>query len=59
MRTGDIVEEGQMICTIEAMKVFNEVRAERAGRIAGILVGSGTEVEAGQALLVIEQAGHV
>ncbi len=59
VRTGDLVEEGQMVCTIEAMKVFNEVRAERAGRIADILVGSGTEVEAGQALLVIEQAGHV
>ena len=59
VRTGDLVEEGQMICTIEAMKVFNEVRAERAGRIGGILVGNGTEVEAGQALLVIEQAGHV
>lgn len=59
VRTGDLVEEGQMICTIEAMKVFNEVRAERAGRIGGILVGNGSEVEAGQALLVIEQAGHV
>ncbi len=59
VQAGDLVEEGQMICTIEAMKVFNEVRAERAGRIADILVGSGTEVEAGQALLVIEQVGHV
>ncbi len=59
VQAGDLVAEGQMICTIEAMKVFNEVRAERAGRIAGILVGSGTEVEAGQALLLIEQASHV
>lgn len=59
VKAGDVIEPGQMLCTIEAMKVFNEVRAERGGRVAAILVGSGTEVEAGQPLLTIEQVEHV
>jgi acetyl-CoA carboxylase biotin carboxyl carrier protein len=59
VKVGDVIEAGQMLCTIEAMKVFNEVRAERAGRIAAVLVASGSEVEAGQPLLVIEQVPHV
>jgi acetyl-CoA carboxylase biotin carboxyl carrier protein len=59
VKAGDVVEAGQMLCTIEAMKVFNEVRAEQAGRIAAVLVPSGSEVEAGQPLLVIERVDHV
>ena len=55
-RAGDAVEAGQLLCIIEAMKVFNEVRAERGGRLASVLVPTGTEVEAGQALMVIEPA---
>ena len=42
---------GQTLCVIEAMKVFNEVRAERDGPSAAVLVASGDEVEAGQPLL--------
>jgi acetyl-CoA carboxylase biotin carboxyl carrier protein len=59
VKAGDLVEAGQMLCTIEAMKVFNELRAERAGRVAALLVAPGSEVEAGQPLLVIEQVEHV
>ncbi len=59
VQPGDIVEAGQMLCTIEAMKVFNEVRAERGGRVAAVLVASGAEVEAGQALVTLEQVDHV
>ena len=51
VRAGQDVEAGQLLCVIEAMKVFNEVRAEQAGRIAAILVTTGQEVEAGQPLL--------
>ncbi|MBU3740527.1 MAG: acetyl-CoA carboxylase biotin carboxyl carrier protein subunit [Rhodoferax sp.] len=53
-RAGDAVEVGQLLCIIEAMKVFNEVRAERGGRLASVLVPTGIEVEAGQTLMVIE-----
>jgi acetyl-CoA carboxylase biotin carboxyl carrier protein len=48
---GTSVKAGQTLCVIEAMKVFNEVRAERDGTVDSLLVKSGQEVEAGQALL--------
>ena len=48
---GQAVEAGQTLCVIEAMKVFNEVRAERDATVDAVLVSSGQEVEAGQALL--------
>ncbi|MBU6499305.1 MAG: biotin/lipoyl-binding protein, partial [Rhodospirillales bacterium] len=53
VREGDAVEAGAVLCVIEAMKVFNTVRAEQAGTIAAILVASGSEVEAGQLLMQI------
>jgi acetyl-CoA carboxylase biotin carboxyl carrier protein len=56
---GDVIETGQIVCTIEAMKVFNEVRAERGGRVSAVLVASGAEVEAGQALITLEPADRV
>lgn len=48
---GQAVAVGQVVCVIEAMKVFNEVRSERAGTVAGLLAESGQEVDAGQPLL--------
>jgi acetyl-CoA carboxylase biotin carboxyl carrier protein len=48
---GQVVEAGHLLCVIEAMKVFNDVRAEHDGTIAEVLVSSGQEVEAGQPLL--------
>ncbi len=47
---GDAVVAGAVVCVVEAMKLFNEVRAERAGTIAAVLVASGDEVAPGQAL---------
>ena len=48
---GSTVQAGDTLCVIEAMKVFNTVRAERGGTIAEFLVASGSEVEAGQPLV--------
>jgi len=48
---GQSVKTGQTLCVIEAMKVFNEVRAEHDAVVDAVLVSSGQEVEAGQALL--------
>jgi acetyl-CoA carboxylase biotin carboxyl carrier protein len=48
---GTHVKAGQTLCVIEAMKVFNEVRAEHDGTVEAVLVKSGQEVEAGQTLL--------
>jgi len=50
---GGRVEAGEVVAVIEAMKVFNEIRAERAGTVEAILVAPGDEVEAGQLLLRI------
>lgn len=47
---GQAVKAGQTLCVIEAMKVFNEVRAEQDVTVQDVLVSSGQEVEAGQSL---------
>lgn len=51
----DHVQAGQVLCTIEAMKVFHAIESEYEGRIAEVLVTSGVEVEAGQPLFRIER----
>ena len=53
VEVGDMVEAGQSLCIIEAMKVFNTVSAHKAGAILRILAGDGQEVEAGQPLMEI------
>ena len=50
---GARVEAGAVVAVIEAMKVFYEIRAERAGTVEAILVASGDEVDAGQPLMRI------
>lgn len=50
VQPGQAVEVGRLLCVIEAMKMFNEVRAERAGTVQQVLAHSGQEVEAGQPL---------
>jgi acetyl-CoA carboxylase biotin carboxyl carrier protein len=54
VRLGETVAEGQSLLIIEAMKVMNEIRSPRAGRIAQILVTDAQPVEYGAALMVIE-----
>jgi biotin carboxyl carrier protein len=51
---GDIVEGGQRVLVVEAMKMQNEVRSPRAGTITGVAVGPGQTVELGDVLLVVE-----
>ena len=51
---GQAVKEGDPICIIEAMKIMNEIDADRAGTITKILVENGQAVEFDQPLLVIE-----
>ena len=51
---GDEVKEGQELFIIEAMKVFNTVRAERSGRIARFIANDGEDVELGQPVLEFE-----
>ena len=56
VNVGDSVEAGTVVGLIETMKIFNEVLAERGGRIATVLVESGQLVHAGDALMTIEDA---
>ena len=59
VRAGDVLAAGQVVCTIEAMKVFNEVRCERAGQVLAVRVVTGAEVEAGQVLVEMGPPGDV
>mgnify|MGYP001812221804 FL=1 len=51
---GSVVEAGQTLCLVEAMKLFNEITAERPGRITQIAVENGEAVEYGQLLFLVE-----
>lgn len=51
---GDEINEGQVICIIEAMKLMNEIKSEVKGRLVRILVENGHPVEFGQALFMVE-----
>ena len=51
---GDTVTEGQVVLLIEAMKVFNQIKAPRGGTVKNILIESGAPVEFGEPLLIIE-----
>ncbi len=51
---GDQVKEGQAVCIIEAMKIMNEIEADKDGTITKILVENGQPVEYGQPLFIIE-----
>ena len=53
---GDIVEAGQQVGIVEAMKIMNAVQTEQAGRVAKILVGDGEMVEYAQQLIILESA---
>ncbi len=52
-KVGDHVEEGEVICYIEAMKVFNRIKAEKAGTITSISFSSGDSVEEDDVLMTI------
>ena len=51
---GDEVKVGQVVCVIEAMKMMNQIEADRAGRITSIMARNGDPVEFGQPLFVVE-----
>ncbi len=54
IQIGQPVKQGDTLCLIEAMKMFNQIEADKAGTITTILVENGMPVEFGQPLVVIE-----
>jgi len=54
IKIGDTVSPNTVICIIEAMKLFNEIEAEKAGKVVKILVDDSAPVEYGQPLFLLE-----
>lgn len=53
VEVGSVVKEGDTICIIEAMKILNEIEADKSGTVTQILCQNGQAVEYGQPMLVI------
>ncbi|MDQ6761492.1 MAG: acetyl-CoA carboxylase biotin carboxyl carrier protein [Bacteroidota bacterium] len=53
---GDEIEPGQVVCIIEAMKLFNEIESEVSGKIVKVLVEDASPVEFDQPLFLVEPA---
>ena len=51
---GDEVKVGQVLCIIEAMKMMNQIEADKSGRVTSVMAQNGDPVEFGQPLFVIE-----
>ena len=56
VKVGNAVEEGSILCIIEAMKLMNEIEAEISGTVVKIFVENGESVEFGQNLFAIKEA---
>jgi acetyl-CoA carboxylase biotin carboxyl carrier protein len=54
VNVGDEIKKGQVLCIIEAMKLFNEIESEISGRIVKVLVDDSTPVEYDQPLFLVE-----
>jgi acetyl-CoA carboxylase biotin carboxyl carrier protein len=54
VNVGDTIEVGQVLCIVEAMKLFNEIESEISGKIVKVLVDDATPVEYDQPLFLVE-----
>jgi acetyl-CoA carboxylase biotin carboxyl carrier protein len=54
---GDVVDKGQTLCIVEAMKIMNQVQADQPGRVSEILLQDGDWVEFQQVLMYLEPIG--
>jgi len=53
IKEGDVIKAGQTICIVEAMKMMNEIKSDKAGKVIKILIENGKPVEKGAALISI------
>lgn len=56
VKEGEVIKPGQIICMVEAMKVFNEIKADFGGTILKMLVENGKPVKSGQDLFIIRRS---
>ena len=54
VEVGDEIQKGQVVCIIEAMKLFNEIESEVSGKVVKILVEDSQPVEYDQPLFLVE-----
>ena len=54
MKVGDSITEGDALCIIEAMKLFNEIESEVSGKIVKVLVDDATPIEFDQPLFLVD-----
>lgn len=54
VKLGDNVAIGDVLCIVEAMKIFNQIEADKAGKVVSIIKNSGDPVEYGEPLFIIE-----
>jgi acetyl-CoA/propionyl-CoA carboxylase biotin carboxyl carrier protein len=54
---GASVDAGDLLCVVEAMKMENEIRADRAGVVTQLAVAAGEPIAAGQTICVIDASG--
>ena len=54
VEVGDSIKAGETICIIEAMKILNEIEADKSGTVSKILCENGQAVEYGQPLFLID-----
>jgi len=54
VEVGDSIKAGETICIIEAMKILNEIEADKTGTVSKVLCDNGQAVEYGQPLFIIE-----
>lgn len=58
VEVGQVVQKGQVLCIVEAMKLMNEIEAEISGKIVSILIENGQPVEFGEPLFLIDPSGE-
>ena len=56
VKVGDAVASGQVVCMVEAMKLFNEIESEVSGTIVKIMVDDASPIEYDQVLFLVEPA---
>ena len=57
VKVGDTIEKGDVVCVIEAMKLFNEIEAEVSGKIVKVIADDTTPVEYDQVLFLVDPKG--
>jgi len=57
IKVGDNVEVGQVVCIVEAMKLFNEIESEVAGKVVKVLTDDASPVEYDQVLFLVDPNG--